>query len=294
MKLIDSAVFIGNRAICKSYAKINLTLDVLGRRSNGYHDVRMIMQTLSLFDLLIMDKTRSGIRISTNLKYLPNNDKNIAYQAAQLFFNHTGIRGGLRLLIHKNIPVAAGLAGGSGNGAAVLTALNTLYGYPLNDSELAELACRLGADVPFCLTGGTALSEGIGEILTPIDGMRSTAVLLVKPQISVSTAMIYEKIDTAPIQTRPDTDFVIKSIRSYDLRGIAHGLCNVMEPVTAEMHPEIYRIKSKMLKDGALGAVMSGSGPTVFGLFDDDKKAKKSADSFCKHYAEVYLCRTLN
>lgn len=292
--LAKDTVITGKRAVSRSYAKINLTLDVLRRRENGYHDIRMIMQTLSLFDLIIIDKTDGQISVSTNLKYLPNNNKNIAYKAADAFFEKTGIKGGAKIMIHKNIPVAAGLAGGSGNCAATLVALNMLYGLPLTDKELVEIGASLGADVPYCFKGGTQMAEGIGEILTPLPPMPDAYVLLVKPPVSVSTGAIYEQIDSAPLSVRPNTDAMIKAIESGSVQGVADNLCNVMEAVTAKMYPIIGGIKQKMLLNGALGAVMSGSGPTVFGIFDDFKTAKASADSFAMQFRDVYLTRILN
>ncbi|MBQ3470883.1 MAG: 4-(cytidine 5'-diphospho)-2-C-methyl-D-erythritol kinase, partial [Clostridia bacterium] len=180
----QNTIITGKRAITRSFTKINLTLDVLGRRENGYHDIKMIMQTLSLFDLLIIDKTDGKISVSTNLKYLPTTNKNIAYKAAEVFFERTGIRGGAKIMIHKNIPVAAGLAGGSGNCAATLVAVNMLYGCPMSDTELIALGAELGADVPYCFEGGTQLAEGIGEKLTSLPPMPDAYVLLVKPPVS--------------------------------------------------------------------------------------------------------------
>lgn len=292
--LSDDIVITGNRAIARSYAKINLTLDVLGRRADGYHDVEMIMQTVSLFDLIIIDKTYSNISISTNLKYLPNNDKNIAYKAAKLFFEKTGISGGVRIMIHKNIPVAAGLAGGSGNGAAVLCAMNKLFNAELSVSELCEIGAQIGADVPYCIVGGTQLASGIGEILTPLEPIKKSTVLIVKPPVNISTGTIYEQIDSAPIETRPDTKKIVDALREGDVKAVAENLCNVMESVTEKMYPMIGGIKKKMLINGASGAVMSGSGPSVFGIFEDDDKAKLSHDSFAHQYKDVFLVKTLN
>lgn len=292
--LSDDIIITGNRAIARSYAKINLTLDVLGKRINGYHDVKMIMQTVSLFDLVITDKAYSDITVNTNLKYLPNNDKNIAYKAAQLFLKKTGIQGGARIIIHKNIPVAAGLAGGSGNGAAVLCAMNKLYNAQLTVEELCGMGEQLGADVPYCIIGGTQMAEGIGEILTPLPPMKKTTVLIVKPPINVSTGSVYEQIDSAPIEERPDTEKIIGALRDGNTAAVAENLCNVMEAVTAKMYPVIGGIKNKMLRNGAIGAVMSGSGPSVFGFFDDEEKAKISHDSFAYQYKDVFLAKTLN
>lgn len=288
----DDIVITGSRAMARSYAKINLTLDVIGRRSDGYHDVEMIMQTVNLFDLILVDRTPGEIKLSTNLKYLPVNDKNIAYKAAELFFAETGIRSGVRIMIHKNIPVAAGLAGGSGNGAAVLAAMNQLFGTGLSERELCRMGAKLGADVPYCIMGGTQLSRGIGEILTPLPALKTVTILLVKPSLGISTAAIYEEIDHAEIRHRPDTAAMIRAIRENNIGEIAKNLCNVMESVTQKMHPIIRGIKTKMLKDGALGALMSGSGPTVFGIFEDEEKAYRSAESFSYQFKDTFLVRT--
>ncbi len=292
--LAKDTVITGRRAISRSYAKVNLTLDVLSKRADGYHNIEMIMQTVSLFDLIITDKTDGGISVSANLRYLPRNEKNIAYKAADAFFTEAGIRGGAKIMIHKNIPVAAGLAGGSGNCAGVLTALNLLYNTPLPDKRLYEIGSALGADVPYCFNGGTQLAEGIGELLTPLPAMPDAYILLVKPNISVSTAAVYESIDSAPIEARPDAAGMTKALASKDLRCIAGNLCNVMESVTEKLYPIVGGIKQKLLMNGALGAVMSGSGPTVFGIFDDYKTAKASADSFSMQFRDVYLTRVLN
>lgn len=292
--LEKDTVITGTRAISRSYAKINLTLDVLSRRENGYHDIKMIMQTLSLFDLIITDKTDSGITISTNLRYLPVGDKNIAYKAADAFYRETGICGGAKIIIRKNIPVSAGLAGGSGNCAAVLTSLNMLHGNVLSREKLYEIGASLGADVPYCFSGGTQLAEGVGEILSPLPSMPDAYILLVKPPVNVSTGAVYQEIDSAPIEIRPDTDGMIDALSSGSAKAVADKLCNVMESVTERMYPVIGGIKTKMIMNGALGAVMSGSGPTVFGIFDDFKAAKASADSFIKQFRDVFLTRVLN
>lgn len=290
--LSNEIVINGKRALARSYAKINLTLDVLGKRENGYHDVEMIMQTVSLFDLIIIDKHEGEISVKTNLHYLPNNDKNIAYKAASAFFAYTGVSGSAKIMIHKNIPVSAGLAGGSGNAAAVLCALDKLYNTTLSVEQLCEIGASLGADVPYCIIGDTMLASGIGEILTPLPKMPKCTILMVKPPISISTASIYESIDSASVKKHPDTQSMIYSIKNGDLKNIANNLCNVMEAVTANDHPVIGGIKKKMLMNGALGSLMSGSGPTVFGIFDDYNKAKLSHDSFAYQYKDVFLVET--
>ena len=287
--LADDIIITGSRAVANSYAKINLTLDVLGKREDGYHDVKMIMQTVSLSDLILVDKVYEGISISTNLKFLPVNKKNIAYLAAQEFFEYTQIRSGCKILIHKNIPVAAGLAGGSGNAAAVLCALDMLFNTQLSAEELCSIGVKLGADVPYCITGGTALAEGIGEKITLLPPIEKMTILMVKPAINISTASIYQAIDSEEIPKRPDTEAMLSAINNRDIASIAGNLFNVMGYVTEKQHPIIKGIRRKMMINGALGAVMSGSGPTVFGIFPDYYSAKKAHDSFSHQFKEVYI-----
>ena len=291
--LSDDIIITGKRAIARSYAKVNLTLDVLGRRDNGYHDVEMIMQTVSLFDLLIIDKCYGPITVKTNLHYLPENDKNIAHKAAQAFFDYTRIKSSVRIIIHKNIPVAAGLAGGSGNAAAVLCALNKLYSAQLTKKELCEIGASLGADVPYCIIGGTAIASGIGEVLTPIEPLKKLHFLLVKPPVNISTAAIYEEIDNSAPLRRPDTAAMREAIRDGHTKRIAANLCNVMEGVTEKLCPTIIEIKERMLAQGAAGALMSGSGPTVFGIFDNYSRAKRAHDSFSWEYKDTFLAQTI-
>lgn len=291
--LADHIVITGARALARSYAKINLTLDVLSKRDDGYHDVEMIMQTVSLFDLIIVDKTQNNISVTTNLSFLPNNERNIAYLAAKEFYKYTGIRGGCKIMIHKNIPVAAGLAGGSGNAAAVLCALNKLYNSALTVSELCDIGLKLGADVPYCIVGGTALASGIGEKLTPLSPLGKCIILMVKPSVNVSTGTIYNAIDSTTITEHPNTKVMIDSIASNDIASVANNLSNVMGIVTEEKYPIIKGIKQKMIMNGALGAVMSGSGPTVFGIFPDYSTAKKAHDSFAYQFREVFLVETI-
>lgn len=292
MNLFDNCIITGNRAIIKSYAKINLTLDITGKRSDGYHDIRTIMQTVNLFDLIIADKRKSGISIKTNLSYLPTDEKNLMYKATALFFS--SIKGGISIILHKNIPVAAGLAGGSGNAAAVLCALNALYDFPFSNEELADMSVSIGADVPYCLMGGTALAEGIGEKLTPLPDCPKLTLLLVKPSINISTPDIYREFDNSDKVIHPNTEAMLSAIEDGDILKIAENLSNTFESITEKKYPVISGIKEKMLKNGALAATMSGSGPTVFGLFDNIQKAKRSADSFHKQFREVFLCKTFN
>lgn len=291
MKLTDEVVISGKRAFSKSYAKINLTLDVLGRMENGYHEIETVMQSVGLFDLIITEVTAGGIKVSANLKYLPMNEKNIAYKAAKRFFEKTGINKGARIFINKNIPVAAGLAGGSGNAAAVLTSLNMLFSTPLSDAELLALGAEIGADVPFCMTCGTVLCNGIGERLTPIKSFPKRHILLVKPQVNISTPDIYKKIDENPTLPHPTSAEFISSITDNSYR--TDKMFNVMEPLVAGDFPVIRGIKEKLIMNGAEAAMMSGSGSTVFGIFSDFKTAKKSADSFSYFCKDVFLTKNI-
>lgn len=263
-----------------AYAKINLGLDVTGRRSDGYHTVKMIMQTIQLYDKLTVTLTRQpDIHIKSNLAYLPVNENNLVYAAADLFRRTYNIKSGIHINLVKRIPVAAGMAGGSADAAATLHAMNRLFetGVPLD--ELQKLGLTLGADVPFCLMNGTALSEGIGEILTPLMPPPPCRVLIVKPSFSISTRMVYEKLDSG-ISHHPDIDGILDSISNPDINKMCSCLENVLETVSVEMYPEISQIKSKMLELGANGSLMSGSGPTVFGLFTDNAAAEKAFYEF--------------
>lgn len=262
----------------KALGKINLGLDVLGKRENGYHDVRMVMQTVYLYDQIWMAKTKEpGIRLHTNLFYLPVNENNLAYRAADLLIKEFGIQEGVKIVLDKHIPVAAGMAGGSSNAAAVLFGMNRMFSLGLSQKDLMERGVSLGADVPYCIMRGTVLAEGIGEKLTPLPPMPKCFVLLAKPSISVSTKMVYEKLDSREIAVHPDIDGIIAGLKGRDLLAVSACMGNVLEKVTAEAYPVIDEIKETMKKQGALNALMSGSGPTVFGLFDDKKKAKKAA-----------------
>lgn len=262
----------------KALGKINLGLDVLGRRENGYHDVRMVMQTVYLYDkIFIQKKTTPGIELETNLFYLPVDENNLAYKAAKLLMDEFHIEEGIKISLEKHIPVAAGMAGGSSNAAAVLFGINRMFELGLNQKELMERGVTLGADVPYCIMRGTVLAEGIGEILTPLEPMPKCYVLIAKPPISVSTKMVYEKLDSHEIENHPDIDGILAGLNAHDLYKVASSMGNVLENVTIEAYPVIEEIKNIMKDKGALGAMMSGSGPTVFGLFDDKNKARDAA-----------------
>ena len=266
-----------NQIELKALAKINLGLDVLGRRENGYHDVRMIMQSVYLYDEVKIEKMSvPEIEVTSNLAYLPVGGDNIAFKAAKLLIDEFDIGGGVRITLKKHIPVAAGLAGGSSNAAAVLFGMNRMFGLGLSKENLMERGVKLGADVPYCIMRGTVLAEGIGEELKPLPAMPKCAVLIAKPPVSVSTKVVYEALDAKEILAHPDIDGIIDGLERRDIRKIAASMGNVLEDVTIPMHPVIDQIKREMMDAGAIGAMMSGSGPTVFGLFENRWSAREA------------------
>lgn len=267
----------------KALAKINLGLDVLGRRENGYHDVRMVMQTIYLYDNITLKKIETPeIQLKTNLHFLPLDDKNIAYKAAKMLMDEFELEGGIQITLDKHIPVAAGLAGGSSNAAAVLVGMNRMYDLGLSEQELMDRGVKLGADVPYCIMRGTVLAEGIGEVLTPLAPLPKCYVLVAKPAISVSTKTVYEKLDSHEIEDHPDIDGILTGLEEGDLKKIASSMGNVLERVTIDDYPIIEDIKDVMKENGALGAMMSGSGPTVFGIYDEKKLAKAAQEKIKK------------
>ena len=260
----------------KAYGKINLGLDVLRRRENGSHEVRMIMQTVGLYDRIdLIYRDMPGIKVATNLYYLPNNENNLVYQAANILMEEFDIKKGISIKLRKFIPVAAGMAGGSSDAAAVLFGVNKMFGLGLSQQQLMERGIRIGADVPYCVMRGTALSEGIGEILTPLPAMPQCQVLIAKPGLSVSTRFVYENLHVNELkpEQHPNIDAMVEAIGQGDIYKIASHLGNVLETVTIPAHPVIAQIKEKMMDCGAIGTLMSGSGPTVFGLFTNPKSA---------------------
>lgn len=260
----------------KAYGKINLGLDVLRKREDGYHEVRMIMQTVGLYDRIdLIYRDEPGIKVETNLYYLPNNENNLAYKAAKLLMDEFGVRQGIHIKLKKFIPVAAGMAGGSSDAAAVLFGVNKMFGLGLTQQQLMDRGVHIGADVPYCVLRGTALSEGIGEILTPLAPVPQCQVLIAKPGISVSTRYVYENLHVNELkeEEHPDIDGMAKAIDQGDIYKVADLLGNVLEKVTISAHPVIGQIKKAMAEHGAIGTLMSGSGPTVFGLFVNPKTA---------------------
>ena len=286
----------------KAYGKVNLGLDVVRRREDGYHEVRMIMQTVGIYDRIdLMRRDQPGIGIETNLYYLPDNENNLAYKAARLLMDEFDIKEGVNIRIKKFIPVAAGMAGGSSDAAAVLFGVNKMFSLGLSMEELMKRGVRLGADVPYCLMRGTALSEGIGEILTPLDPVPQCQVLIAKPSVSVSTKFVYENlhVNQLPKTAHPDIDLLMRAIEDRDLRGLAENMGNILETVTIPAHPVIQDIKDKMMAMGAVGAMMSGSGPTVFGLFMSPARAEEAYEemrygSAASMARQVYLTRFYN
>ena len=263
----------------KALAKINLGLDVLGRRENGYHDVRMVMQSVYLYDNVRLEaREEPGIELSSNLYYLPDDSGNIAYKAAQMMIEEFHLEGGVRITLDKHIPVAAGMAGGSSNAAAVLFGMNRLFGLELTRQELMERGVLLGADVPYCILRGTVLAEGIGEKLTVLPSIPKCAVLIAKPPVSVSTRVVYEALDSKEIVKHPDIDGLIRALEEGSLKTVAACMGNVLEDVTIPKYPVIREIKQEMLEAGALNAMMSGSGPTVFGQSENKIKARNAQE----------------
>ncbi len=281
----------------KALAKINLGLDVVRRREDGYHEVRMIMQTIQLYDRLDIKRTQEpGIQIQTNLSFLPVNENNLIYKAAKLLMDEFSITDGVSVKLDKRIPVAAGMAGGSTDAAAMLIGVNRLFSLGLTKRQLMERGVQIGADVPYCIMRGTALAEGIGEALSPLSPMVKCPVLIAKPSISVSTKFVYQNLKLDDTTIHPDIDRLIDDIKAKNLHDIAAHMGNVLETVTIPNYPVIDEIKKHMLSNGAVGAMMSGSGPTVFGLFDDEDTAKKAYKAMrSSHLArQVYLTSVYN
>ncbi len=263
----------------KAYAKINLGLDVVGKLDNGYHQVRMIMQNIDLYDKVNLYRNDTGIiNIKTNLSFLPTGQDNLVYKAARLMMDEFGISDGIDVDLYKYIPVAAGMAGGSTDAAAMLVGINDMFKLGLSTEELMERGKHIGADVPYCIMGGTALAEGIGERLTKLPDCPDCYVLIGKPGISVSTKYVYEHLQLNENTVHPDIDGMIEAIKGGSIQGVADRLANVLESVTETQYPIISEIKKIMLDCGAMGSIMSGSGPTVFGLFGQEDRAKQCND----------------
>ena len=280
----------------QAFAKLNLTLDILGKREDGYHDLRMVMQSITLADTLTLEENRGeGLRVSANLRFLPTGEKNLAAAAALRFWEALGREPeDLDIRIEKRIPVCAGMAGGSSDAAAVLRALNQRSGEPFSPKELARLGERVGSDVPYCVLGGTALAEGGGEVLTPLPPLPRCWVVACKPDFPISTPELFAQADRVKLRRRPDTAGLVAALEAGDLGGVARRMYNVFEDVLpARLYTRVAEIKNILIQCGALGANMSGSGPTAFGLFDRLEAAQEARACLAQRYRDTFLCETV-
>ena len=280
----------------EAHAKLNLTLDVLGKRPDGYHDLRMMMQSVELADVLDVEYNGAGeLRVSTNLHFLPNNEKNLAAQAALRWWEARGQTGrGLDITIEKHIPVCAGLAGGSSDAAAVLRALNGMEDACLPSEAVARIGALVGSDVPYCVMGGTALAEGRGEVLTPLPALPKCWAVLCKPEFSISTPALFARIDSVRLRCRPDTQGAIAALEAGDLAGVARRMYNVFEDALPDrQRARVNDMKNVLIQCGALGASMSGTGPTAFGLFDGEGLAREALERLRDFGGEVFLTQTI-
>ena len=277
----------------KAYGKVNISLDVVGKREDGYHLLSMIMQNIDLYDEIEVEKQECGIILECNKSYVPVDNRNLAYKAAEIFKERYDIVDGVKINIEKNIPVSAGLAGGSTDAAAVLKVMNKLFNVNATEEELMELSLKLGADIPYCIHGGTALCEGIGEIITPIKPFRDKIVVLVKPAFGVSTKEVYKNFNLDKVKQHPKTAEIINAIENDDLNFVASNMKNLLENVTLRKHKILIKIKEEMNACGAINSMMSGSGPTVFAFFDDMLKAQRCFEKMKKKYSDVFITRTI-
>lgn len=278
----------------KAPAKINLALDVISKRSDGYHDVTMIMQTIALYDTISVRNGYEGIKLTSDSTKIPVDETNIAYKAAHYLSTKYNVKRGAHIHIEKRIPISAGLAGGSTDAAAVLKLLNKAWELKLSKAELMDAGKRLGADVPFCIQGGTCLAEGVGEKLTVIKSMPDCYILLAKPNISVSTKEVYQSLKLNEMQERPNIPAILQAIENQDLLKISNSMRNVLETVTTKMHPIIVELKQKLMENGAIGSMMSGSGPTVFGVFEDMAAAYGAYDNIKTLVNEIFVVKTFD
>ena len=278
----------------KAAAKINLAIDVLRKRPDGYHDVSMIMQSVALYDTITVRALKGEIRVTSNTDKIPVDKGNIAYKAAEYLKTKYNVKEGVLINIDKTIPVAAGLAGGSTDAALTLKLLNKAWNLRLSKGELLDAGKKLGSDVPFCIQGGTALAEGLGDKLTSLSGFPDCTILLAKPSVSISTKEVYEGLVLESITERPDIKDMISCIDKGDLKGIAANMCNVLETVTIRKCPQISELKEKLVEYGALGSMMSGSGPTVFGIFKDNTDAYNAYDHIKGMVSDIFVVKTIN
>lgn len=276
----------------KAYAKINISLDIVGKREDGYHLLEMIMQSIDLYDEISIEKQQEDITITCDKHYVPTDERNLAYKAAKLFKEEFNITSGVKININKNIPVCAGLAGGSTDAAAVLKVMNKLFDINASEEKLMELGLKLGADVPYCISGGTALCKGIGEEVIKIKPFKDKILVLVKPPFGVSTKAVYQEFKIDKARNHPNTELLVKAIEEDNLELVCKNMKNLLENVTLRKHKVLINIKEEMKKYGCLGTMMSGSGPTVFGFFDDMLSAQKCFEKMKLRYNDVFITRT--
>ena len=288
------SVIVLNTQAGKAAAKINLAIDVLKKRPDGYHDVSMIMQSVALFDTITVRAVKGDIKVTSNNDKLPKGKGNIVYRAAEYLKIKYNVKEGALINIEKTIPIAAGLAGGSADAALTLKLLNKAWNLRLSRNEILDAGKKLGSDVPFCIQGGTALAEGLGEKLTQLPGIPECLILLAKPAVSISTKEVYEGLKLEEIRERPDIKSMIQYIEGRNLEGITACMCNVLETVTIKKCSQIEELKEKLMEYGALGSIMSGSGPTVFGVFKDPASAYNAYDHIKDMVSEVFLVKTTN
>ena len=277
----------------KAYAKINIALDVVGKREDGYHLLRMIMQTIDLYDTIEIEKIDSGINLICNKHYVPTDERNLAYKAAKLFKETYSIDKGVNINLDKNIPVSAGLAGGSTDAAGVLKLMNKIFDVNADDDELKALGLKLGADVPYCINGGTALCEGVGEQITQLKEFKDKILVLIKPPFGVSTKEVYRNFDLSRVIFHPRIEELIEKMKNDDIYFVANNMRNLLENVTLRKHRVISNIKEEVKLNGSIGTMMSGSGPTVFAFFDEMLKAQMCYDNMKKKYKDVFITRTI-
>ena len=280
--------------LLQARAKINLYLDVINKRPDGYHNVKMIMQQIGLYDEVYIKKEDKGITLETNVSFLPTGEDNIAFKAAKLILERYEINQGVYIHINKRIPIAAGMAGGSTDAAAVIKGLNKIFKLNLSLEKMMELGLTLGADVPFCFLEGCALAEGIGEKLTPIEGLDKGWLVLSKPNMGISTREAYKNLNLDDTREKMDIQVLIEALKSGEIYAIGKSLYNIFEEGIFNRYPMVKDIKDKMLQYGALGSIMTGTGPTVFGIFKDYEKAKSAYTNFLKYYRQTYLVRPYN
>lgn len=279
----------------KAYAKINISLDVVGKRENGYHNLKSVMQSVSLYDRIFINTDFEGIRIKSNLSYLPCDKRNIVFKAAELFYEKIGKTPSADIYIDKKIPMGAGLGGGSADAAATLLGLNKMHNFTIESKRLEEIGLSCGADVVFCMRGKTHLAEGVGEILTPLPPMPECHIVLIKPSLSISTKTVFENFSLSECDYHPDTDGIIEALSKKDLHALSIRAFNVLEKAVEPRYKDLVKYKSELLSFGALGSCMSGSGSAVFGIFTSQKEAKKAVTHFKKaHKAFAFSATPIN